>query len=317
MNEPQSRPIPSVQLLTITDDEAGQRIDNYLIRRLKGVPKSRIYRILRKGEVRVNKGRIEAAYRLREGDKVRIPPLRLAQERHVSPGQRALDRLRAAVLYEDDRLLILDKPSGMAVHGGSGVNYGLIEAMRLLRPELKELELVHRLDRETSGCLILAKRRSALRKMHELIRANALEKRYLALVCGLWKGGDRLIDAPLRKNVLRSGERHVRVDAGGKSSATKFHPLEQYAATTLVEAQLLSGRTHQIRVHAAHLGYPLAGDTKYGDDTCNRDLRKAGLSRLFLHAHSLSFSFPDVGREIYVSSPLTEELQGVLGALAS
>lgn len=315
MNEPQSQVTAAVRLVTITPDEAGQRIDNYLIRHLKGVPKSRIYRILRKGEVRVNRGRIDAAYRLQEGDTIRIPPLRMATERIQQPGEHALARLQKAVLYEDERLLIINKPAGMAVHGGSGLNYGVIEAMRVLRPELKDLELVHRLDRETSGCLLLAKRRSALRRLHELVRANALDKRYLALVCGRWQGGDRVVDAPLRKNTLRSGERFVTVDASGKASATRFHPLEYYASATLLEAQLLSGRTHQIRVHAAYIGHPLAGDPKYGDEACNRLMKAAGLRRLFLHAHSLAFVFPEPKREIHVSAPLDQDLRDVLEAL--
>lgn len=316
MIEPQSPPAPAVQLLTVSGDDAGQRIDNYLIRRLKGVPRSRIYRILRKGEVRVNKGRIDAAYRLQAGDTVRIPPVRVSVPRSVSPGQDTLERLRGAVLFEDDRLLVLNKPAGMAVHGGSGLSYGVIEAMRQLRPELKDLELVHRLDRDTSGCLLLAKRRSALRRLHELVRNNAMEKRYLALVCGRWEGGDRLVDAPLRKNVLRGGERQVRVDAQGKPSATRFHPLERYASATLVEARLLSGRTHQIRVHAAHIGHPIAGDVKYGDEPCNRAIKALGLNRLALHAHSLAFTFPEPEREIHVSSPLDDQIKGILDALA-
>ncbi len=317
MNEPRSSTLSAVRVLVIAADDAGQRIDNYLIRHLKGVPKSRIYRILRKGEVRVNKGRIDAAYRLQSGDQVRIPPVRIGESRPVQPGGGAVERLRDAVLYEDERLLILNKPSGMAVHGGSGVSFGVIEAMRHLRPELKSLELVHRLDRETSGCLLLAKRRSTLRQLHELVRSNAMDKRYLALLCGAWKGGDRHIDAPLLKNVLRSGERQVRVDAQGKPSATRFHPLSVYTDAALVEAQLMSGRTHQIRVHAAHMGYPVAGDPKYGDEQCNRTLRALGLKRLFLHAHLLAFTLPEPRREIHVSAPLDDELKTVLDALAT
>lgn len=315
MNEPQSSTSPAVRFLVIAEDDAGQRIDNYLIRHLKGVPKSRIYRILRKGEVRVNKGRIPATYRLKSGDTVRIPPLRMEPRAAVQPGEGALERLRSAVLYEDDRLLVINKPAGMAVHGGSGVSYGVIEAMRRLRPELKSLELVHRLDRDTSGCLLLAKRRSALRQLHELVRGNAMDKRYLTLLCGTWKGADRYVDVPLRKNVLRSGERHVVVDAQGKPSATHFHPLQAYPAATLMEARLMSGRTHQIRVHAAHIDHPVAGDAKYGDAECNHMLKSLGLRRLFLHAHSLAFTFPEPEREIHVSAPLDDELKAVLDAL--
>ena len=308
------------QYLQIDEQTDGQRIDNFLLRVLKGVPRSHLYRLLRRGKVRVNKGRIKAEYRLRAGDVVRIPPIRLGES---APPGRAPDsqlaRLEQAVLYEDERLLVIDKPSGLAVHGGSGLSYGLIESLRQLRPG-RELELVHRLDRDTSGCLVLCKRRSALRELHALIREGRMDKRYLALILGELPRAELLVDAPLKKNVLSSGERVVRVDAHeGKEARTRFRRLKRFAidgqALTLVEAELLTGRTHQIRVHAAHLGTPLAGDPKYGDESANQRLKGYGLKRLFLHASVLSFKLDAMTRPLRLESPLPDELQQVLNAL--
>ena len=301
-----------VQRLQVTEDEAGQRIDNYLLARLKGVPKSLVYRIVRKGEVRVNKGRIRPHYRVQAGDEIRVPPIRLNEQRTTNPAQATLDNLEQAILYEDKRLLIINKPSGLAVHGGSGVSYGVIEALRQLRPELKQLELVHRLDRETSGCLVLAKRRSTLRALHELFRENQIDKRYLALVAGAWKGGERRIDAPLKKNLLSSGERVVRVNDQGKQSATVFSPLAVRENVSLLEARLETGRTHQIRVHCSHSGHPIAGDDKYGDRQFNQDMKNYGLKRLFLHAWRIAFYLPDDGGRIDVRAPLPNDLKNVL-----
>jgi 23S rRNA pseudouridine955/2504/2580 synthase len=302
-----------VRQVVIEGDYAGQRIDNYLLTLLKGVPRSRVYRILRRGEVRVNKGRINASYRLRAGDQVRIPPLRLpVQNAAQAPPRPLLEQLQHAVVYEDERLLVIDKPAGVAVHGGSGVSYGVIEGLRKLRPEARHLELVHRLDRDTSGCLLISKKRSALRVLHELMRENRVDKRYLVLLAGSWEQARVDVKAPLAKNLLSGGERVVRVQPGGKASHTRFRRLEAFGEATLLEAQLFSGRTHQIRVHAAHLGHPVLGDVKYGDDAANRRLRELGLRRLFLHAHSLEFGWPGESERISVQAPLGSDLQLVL-----
>ncbi|QKT04852.1 23S rRNA pseudouridine(955/2504/2580) synthase RluC [Ectothiorhodospiraceae bacterium 2226] len=309
------RPSPA-RIVEVSTEEEGQRIDNFLTARLKGVPKTLIYRILRKGEVRVNKGRIRHSYRVRRGDQVRIPPLRTSPTKLVSPGAQALDRVADAVLYEDERLLVLNKPAGMAVHGGSGLSYGLIEALRAARPDLPSVELVHRLDRETSGCLLVAKRRSMLRALHELIREQDMDKRYLALLRGRWEGGERTVEAPLVKNVLASGERMVRVGEAGKPSVSVFAPRVRYRDCTLVEITLVSGRTHQARVHAAHIGHPIAGDPKYGDEAFNARMREAyGLRRLFLHAATLRFQLPNQPRPLEFRAPLDNALQQVLAAL--
>lgn len=304
-----------VKLVDIGPEQAGQRIDNYLLTQLKGAPRSLIYRIVRKGEVRVNKGRIQPQYRLKEGDQVRIPPVRLGEKSEVAPAEQTLRQVESAVLYEDKRILILNKPSGLAVHGGSGISYGVIEALRALRPDAPFLELVHRLDRDTSGCLIIAKKRSTLRSLHELLRENRIDKYYLALLKGEWHGGKWRIEAPLKKNVLKSGERIVRVDETGKPAVSLFRPLAVNPTASLVEVKLETGRTHQIRVHAAYSGHPIAGDDKYGDKLFNKQLREMGLKRLFLHAHRLAFEFPDDGPHIDVSAPLANDLRKLLGKL--
>ena len=302
-----------VELVEISADLAGQRLDNYLLNRLKGAPRSLIYRIVRRGEVRVNKGRIRPEYRLKAGDTVRIPPVKLPPRNAVPrPGAQVLRLLEAAILYEDDRLLILNKPSGLAVHGGSGLSYGVIEGLRALRPQAPYLELVHRLDRDTSGCLLIAKKRSALRRLHELLRSNRMDKRYLALVKGPWRGGERQVTAPLLKNILRSGERMVRVDAAGKPASSVFRPLAISKTASLVEVKLETGRTHQVRVHAASLGQPIAGDDKYGNDDFNRRMREVGLKRLFLHAQALRFQLAEGEAPLEVRAPLDDELKQVL-----
>ncbi|WP_089726494.1 RluA family pseudouridine synthase [Candidatus Thiosymbion oneisti] len=305
-----------VRLVRIDKAQAGQRIDNFLVTRIKGVPRSHWYRVLRRGEVRVNKGRVKPSYRLQRGDLVRIPPLRCALP--TTPAYPAQDRLRyllAAVLYEDEHLIALNKPSGMAVHGGSGLSWGLIEAMRVLRPELPELELVHRLDRETSGCLLLSKRRGTLRELHRLIRNQAVTKRYLTLLAGHLKRRQK-VDAPLRKNLLRSGERVVRIDPqAGKPARTLFRPLCRLGGFTLVEVEPLTGRTHQIRVHAAQLEVPVAGDEKYGSAEVNRRLRGMGLSRLFLHASALTFQPSYRDRPLHIEAPLPQELETLIGSI--
>jgi 23S rRNA pseudouridine955/2504/2580 synthase len=305
-----------VILVRIDAKLAGQRIDNFLLARSKGVPRSHVYRILRRGEVRVNKGRVKPDYRLQSGDLVRIPPLITANPR--PPGQVPSSHLRGlagAILYEDERLLALDKPAGLAVHGGSGLSFGLIEAMRQIRPGA-ELELVHRLDRDTSGCLLLAKRASTLRDLHRLIRENGVEKRYLALLTRPLPHPAVTVDAPLLKNTLKSGERVVRVDkAQGKPARTLFYRLRRLGDLDLVEARLITGRTHQIRVHAASLGTPLAGDEKYGDETANKALRLLGLRRLFLHAASLRLQPAYLDQPLHIQAPLPAELEALLGKL--
>jgi len=314
-NTAESKPV--VRLVEVSADEAGQRIDNFLARQLKGVPKSAIYRILRRGEVRVNSGRIQAKYKLCAGDKVRIPPLRVAagSEPVVRPAVGM--NLERRILYENNVCLVLNKPAGIAVHGGSGLSHGVIEAMRAARPDAPYLELAHRLDRETSGCLVIAKRRSFLRAFHEQLRTGEVNKHYLALLAGQWQGGKRTVDAPLRKNQLRGGERMVMVDSEGKQAETVFRPVTRFAGATLMDVELRTGRTHQIRVHAAHIGHPLAGDTKYGDAAFNRQLRDLGLRRLALHAHLLEFSLPVATDRVTLSAPLDTDLKAVLDRLES
>lgn len=303
------------ELVEIGPQHEGQRIDNFLTTYLKGVPKSFIYRVLRRGEVRVNKGRAKPTYRLQIGDMVRIPPLRRSEPTAAPvPGKNLVTLINQSILYEDEGLLILNKPAGVAVHGGSGVSFGVIEILRAGRPQAPFLELVHRLDRDTSGCLIIAKKRSLLRHTHQLLREDGMEKRYHALIQGPWPGGERRVSAALRKNVLQSGERVVKVEAEGKPSQTVFRPLQRWAMATLMEAMPLTGRTHQIRVHAAYLGQPIAGDEKYGNADFNRVMQDKGLRRLFLHAASLNFNMA-TGQRIEVTAPLAPALQKVLAAL--
>ncbi len=307
----------AVRLVEVDEGSTGQRIDNFLLKQLKGVPKTRIYRILRKGEVRVNRKRIKPDYRLHEGDVVRIPPIRVGDKPEtLPPSDRVLQQLRDSILYEDEGLLVLNKPSGLAVHGGSGLSYGVIEGLRALRPEARFLELAHRLDRDTSGCLVVAKKRSVLRAFHTLLREGGMDKVYLTLVMGRWKGGGRRIDAPLRKNELKSGERVVRVSKDGKPSLSIFTPVTIYKGCSLMRVKLITGRTHQVRVHAQYSGHPIAGDVKYGDDAFNRDMARQGLKRLFLHAAQLHFTLPDHGT-VHVEAPLDEQLQKLLNRLES
>lgn len=306
----------AVRELTIDERHAGQRIDNFLIARLKGLPRTRIYRILRRGEVRVNKGRIRQHYRLQHGDVVRIPPLRLSSpDPDREPATALRERVEACIVFEDRGLIVLDKPSGVAVHGGSGRSYGIIEALRASRGERHYLELVHRLDKDTSGCLMIAKRRSVLTTLHEAFREGKVVKRYLVLVQGEWRGGARDVEAGLRRNVLKSGERLVRVDESGKAGRTRFVPRGTASSASYLEARPFTGRTHQIRVHAASVGHPVAGDTKYGDRDFNRDMRGQGLRRLFLHAASLTFENPGDQTRATVEASLPAELARVLANL--
>ncbi len=309
---------PAVRYLEIDESRAGQRLDNFLIATLKGVPRSHIYRILRKGEVRINKGRARPDYRLEPGDVVRIPPLRLSPARDLDPGKAAdgFGWLLPRILYEDDDLMVVNKPAGLAVHGGSGVSVGLIEALRGLRPETPDLELAHRLDRDTSGCLLLAKTRPAMLALHRMLRDGEMEKDYVALVAGAWRGGAREVSAALEKNRPHAGEHRVEVSEEGKESTSRFIPHQRFGSATLMEIQLLTGRTHQARVHAAHLGHPIAGDDKYGDREFNRRLHKLGLRRLFLHAQRLRFTHPLSGCKMDVEAPLPDELSTLLERLA-
>ena len=315
MSQGPANSYPKVRQVTVSAEEAGQRIDNFLARYLKGVPKSHIYRILRRGEVRVNSGRIRAQYKVCAGDTVRIPPVRMS----ASPKAQArpVPGLEARILFENSRCLVVNKPSGLAVHGGSGVSYGVIEAFRAARPDAPYLELAHRLDRETSGCLVLAKRRSFLRAFQAQLREGTVIKHYLALVAGAWRGGKRIVNAPLRKNLLRGGERMVTVDETGKAAVSVFLPVTTFADSTLVDVELQTGRTHQIRVHAAHIGHPLAGDGKYGDENFNNGMKSHGLRRMFLHAHLLEFMDTAGDDMISVSAPLDDDLKAVIDRLES
>ena len=304
--------VTRVRKVSIDAEQAGQRIDNFLRRELPGVPKGRLYRLLRRGEVRINSGRVRAEYKLQEGDEVRIPPV------WVNPGAAPPPAKLSAeivdhVLYEDKRLLVINKPTGIAVHGGSGISHGIIELLRHARPDLRDLSLVHRLDRETSGCLVLAKRRSALRALHEKFREGVVEKNYLALAVGDWQLGEQLIDAPLLVRHRQGGERHVIVDEEGKSAQTRIRLSRRYGKYSLLQCSPLTGRTHQIRVHAQFAGFPLAGDERYGDLDANYQAKKEGLPRLFLHAQSIAF--PDEsGNEQHFTAPLADDLERFLQA---
>ena len=297
----------AVRWIEVDEGGAGQRIDNFLVARLKGVPKSHVYRILRSGEVRVNSGRVAASHRLAEGDRIRVPPVRLAEREAGNAPAAALD---LPVLLEDDHILAVDKPAGLAVHGGSGIAHGVIERLRAGRPEAKFLELAHRLDRETSGVLLLAKRRSALTALHEDLRERAMDKRYLVAVDGRVRDEKRRVKVALRRYSTGEGERRVAVDEReGQEAETVFRRLARSAEFSLLEAELLTGRTHQIRVHLAHIGHPVLGDGKYGDFALNRALRPQGLRRMFLHAAVLSFDHPATGRRVTVRSPLPADLE--------
>lgn len=302
-----------VQFVTIDPDLEGQRIDNYLRTFLKGVPKSLIYRILRKGEVRVNKKRVKPEYKLQANDELRIPPIRLSEPTELpSTNLDKVSSLESHILFEDDWLIVLNKPSGTAVHGGSGLSFGVIEALRALRPQQKFLELVHRLDRDTSGCLLIAKKRSALKNLHEQLRDKKVDKRYQALVSGEWPANRFKVKAPLLKNTLKSGERIVLVDEEGKPSETRFRILESFVDATLVEASPITGRTHQIRVHSLHAGHPIACDNRYGNEVFDQRAKNLGLKRLFLHAHSLAFIHPNSEQRVSYKAPLEPALVSVL-----
>ena len=309
---------PAVRTIEVDEEAAGQRLDNFLVRLLKGVPKSHLYRMVRTGEVRVNSRRIDVTYRVAAGDRVRIPPVRTAgapPAGRPAPATPRAPLLGHAVLLEDDHLLIIDKPAGMAVHGGSGVSRGVIEQLRLERPQLRFLELVHRLDRDTSGVLLLAKKRSALTHLHAQLRDGTVEKRYLALVKGEWRRARQTVSLPLTKYVTDAGERRVSVDEEGMRAQTTFTLEQGFRGYSLVGAELHTGRTHQIRVHLAHLGFPIVGDEKYGDFALNKTLARTGLKRMFLHAAEAVFTHPASGERVRMEAPLPADLVAFLATL--
>lgn len=311
------RPGAGARIVRVPEDRAGQRLDNFLLGQLKGAPKSLVYKLVRSGQVRVNGGRAKADRRLEGGDEVRIPPLRLAEEGQRGPPPKGLlAAIEAAIVYEDARLLALGKPAGVASHGGSGVSFGAIEALRALRPG-QTLELVHRLDRDTSGLLVVAKKRSALIELQALMREEGgIAKRYLALLVGRMPDGVMSVDAPLHVGLRQGGERHVQVQTAGKPSLSHFRVIERRGGHSYCEVRIETGRTHQIRVHAAHIGHPVAGDEKYGDPETNRRLREqAGLRRMFLHASTLEFALDDGRAPYLLDAPLPAELAEVLDRL--
>ena len=307
----------SVTHLVIGDEEQGQRLDNFLIRVCKGVPKSHLYRILRSGEVRVNSGRVDATYRLRAGDKLRIPPIRVAERAQDEVDEAAKQRVELPVLYEDEALLVIDKPEGIAVHGGSGVSFGVIEALRRQRPQAKFLELAHRLDRETSGVLLVGKKRLALTTLHDMFREHGAgaDKRYLVLVKGRWMNATQHVKQPLFKYLTEGGERRVAVDPQGKPSHTVFRLLARWPEMSLLEAQLKTGRTHQIRVHLAHLGFPILGDEKYGDFALNKSLKRDGLKRMALHAWRMAFRHPLTAEPLECVAPMPAGIADYIAAV--
>lgn len=302
-----------VKFITILPDEDEQRVDNFLIKKLKGMPRSHIYRLIRKGEIRVNKHRIATHYRLKAGDVLRLPPMFLDQSaKIVPPSKQTTELLKGRILYEDENLLIINKPSGMSVHGGSTVRIGIIEALRSLYPKLPDLELAHRLDSETSGCLILAKKKKILREVHALLREGKVTKIYLTLTQGRWKSKEISVDRPLYKQFNVSGKHKVIVHPSGKTSLSIFKSIKLFKQASLVEVTLFTGRTHQIRVHAQHEGHPIAGDERYGDKEFNKLARRMGLTRLFLHAKSIDFTLPSLKQRITVIAPLDPQLETCL-----
>ncbi|MGE3317666.1 MAG: RluA family pseudouridine synthase [Candidatus Berkiella sp.] len=310
-------PLNQVQQVVVTENNAGQRVDNFLFSLLRDVPKSKLYRVIRKGELRVNKKRVDVSHRLNDGDTVRIPPLRYEDkpEPVVTPGHKSLKNIENSIVYEDEGLLVVNKPSGIAVHGGSGVSWGLIEAFRHLRPKAPFLELVHRLDRDTSGLTMIAKKRSMLLHLHECLKSGKIQKQYYALVIGAW-GGGKLVEAPLHKYLLPGGERMVKVDEGGKFAKTRVRILESYEGASLLQVSPLTGRTHQIRVHCAYMGHPIYGDQKYGNPEKNLTAKTMGFGRLFLHAHQLVIEMPNA-MPLTVIAEMPAECQQFLAKLKS
>lgn len=306
----------NIEHVNVSREYENQRIDNYLFNKLKGIPKTRIYRLLRKGEVRVNKKRVQASYRLQAGDIIRLPPVYRDEKAPVAvPKTHTIQFLASRLLYEDEDILIINKPSGMPVHAGSTVKVGVIEALRHLFPNMPHLELAHRLDSETSGCLLLAKRRRVLRELHDLFRAGSVSKIYWALTKGKWKRSELCVSLPLQKEYREGGKHVVEVSEGGKSALSHFKPIQVFADSALMEVTLHTGRTHQIRVHATHRGHPIAQDDRYGDSEFNQLMKKRGLKRMFLHARSIEFILPSTGQRIRVVAPLDPELDEVIDIL--
>lgn len=307
----------SVTHLVVGEEEQGQRLDNFLIRVCKGVPKSHLYRILRSGEVRVNSGRVDATYRLVVGDKLRIPPIRIAERPQNEVDEAAKQRIDLPIIFEDEAMLVIDKPEGIAVHGGSGVSFGVIEALRRQRPQAKFLELAHRLDRETSGILLVGKKRLALTALHDMFREHGAgaDKRYLVLVKGRWMNNTQHVKLPLFKYLTEGGERRVSVNADGKPSHTVFRLLARWPEMSLLEAQLKTGRTHQIRVHLSHLGFPILGDEKYGDFALNKALKRDGLKRMALHAWRMAFRHPLTAAPVECVAALPDGIKGYIAAV--
>ncbi|MGC1460136.1 MAG: RluA family pseudouridine synthase [Steroidobacteraceae bacterium] len=317
--QPEGQVREGVRHVAVSEDQAGVRLDNFLTKLLGGVPRSRVFRIVRRGEVRVNGKRAGPETRLQAGDSVRVPPVNVPAPDAPPPVARVprtlIETVRAAIITENDRLIVVNKPAGIAVHGGSGLSFGIIEALRAARPG-ETLELVHRLDRDTSGCLLIARKPAALRVLHALMRDGEVDKGYLALVKGSWDLGKKRIDVPLNTEGRVGGERTVRVQAGGKSAVSTFSPVQFFRnVASMVEVDLDTGRTHQIRVHAAHVGHPVAGDDKYGDRDFNARMREQGLTRMFLHSHRISFDWPN-GGDFSASAPLPADLAAVLDAVA-
>ncbi|CRK85505.1 Ribosomal large subunit pseudouridine synthase C [Candidatus Providencia siddallii] len=305
-----------IRFIYINNDEIGQRIDNFILSRFKGVPSSMIYRIIHKGEIRVNKGRVKPKYKLQIGDIIRIPPIKIYKKQQISSLTiKKFDFLTNSILYEDDSILAINKPSGIAVHGGSGLNFGIIEGLRSIRESTQFLELVHRLDKDTSGVLLIAKKRSVLRILHEQLRLNQIKKNYIALVHGKWKNNNKLIKKPLLKNILQCGKRVVTVSNVGKYSETSFKIKECFENLTLIKATPSTGRTHQIRVHTTYVGHPIVFDVRYGNKQLDKLLIYTKLTRLFLHANSLKFIHPKIGKKIKLYAPLSNELNTCLDIL--
>ncbi|MDG6778293.1 RluA family pseudouridine synthase [Thiomicrorhabdus sp. zzn3] len=315
----QSSKTSKVQFVEVTSEDAGQRVDNFLMRFLRKAPKTLVYRIIRKGEVRVNKGRVQASSRLKSGDVVRIPPVSLPEKNEAMESEiphAQLKRIEDSILYEDKDLMVVNKPSGVAVHGGTGVNWGVIEVLRILRPHARRLELVHRIDRDTSGCLLVAKKASVLKALQQQIRDHQFEKRYLALIKGRWPQHKHKVDLPLRKDRPKEGGWHVVVAKDGKSSVSYFSVKQHLQGCDLVAVKLETGRTHQIRVHALSQGCPLVGDDKYGDRDLNKRFRPLGLKRLALHAHILGFIHPVTEERMRIEAPLWPDFEKIIERLA-
>jgi len=315
-NDSNASNVSKVRFVTVTENNESQRVDNFLLLILKGVPKSKIYRIIRKGEVRVNKGRVKPEYKLVVGDVVRVPPVTVrAESAPVKPSDKIVALLQDSILFENHELMVINKPSGLAVHGGSGINLGVIEAFRAMRPDEKFLELVHRLDRDTSGCLLIAKKRPMLKYLHQCLREDGMKKIYHTVVVGKWPNHVREVNAPLQKNELKSGERVVTVTKEGKPSLTKFRLIDRFKGYTLVEASPITGRTHQIRVHAAFAGYPILGDEKYGIDDINKNMKRLGSRRLMLHAAELSVKLPSERKVSVFKAPYESSFSKVVDSL--